>query len=97
MWTEAIFPVKKHDQTVSTRSAKILLVLSIPVSSEDEVGQSVQAVIHALAAASLFICLYLQPGAAVIIRSRERGGEASSCEVWQGRAVLISKLNNKQQ
>lgn len=91
MQTEAIFPVKQYDRTVSSRSAKILPVLSIPVSSEDEGGLSVQAVINAQAAASLLICLHLQPGAAAIIRSRERSREASSCK--SGRSGLCPSRN----
>lgn len=85
------FPHKQHDRTVSSRSAEILLVPSTPVSFEDEGELSAQAVIRAQAAASLLICLHLRPGAAAMIRSRERSREASSAK--SGRSGLCPSQN----
>lgn len=90
--SEAIFPVK---QSELFPAGQLNFCQCCPSPLPQETGCSGSD--SCPDTASLLVCLHLQPGAAAGIKSRERGGEVSSCKACEVRAMPEIKLNKKQQ
>lgn len=88
--SEAIFPVKQSELFAA---GQLNFCQCFPSSFPQETGCAGSD--SCPGTALLLICLHLQPGAAAGIKSREQGGETSSCKALGGQGYTQIKTKQK--